>query len=90
MLRPTFIHRLLIANTVEENIMRFLQNKADSGLRYVYHNKRPIDTIRLYISVYNSHPGAWKRLLAPQFLAGVYMSPILVGLALLGKILRAI
>jgi hypothetical protein len=35
MFRPTFIHRLLIANTVEEKIMRFLQNKTETGLRYV-------------------------------------------------------
>ncbi|CAB3995131.1 E3 ubiquitin- ligase SHPRH, partial [Paramuricea clavata] len=31
--KPTFIHRLLIANTVEEKIMRFLQNKTETGLR---------------------------------------------------------
>ena len=31
--RPTFIHRLLIGNTVEEKIMAFLQTKVVSGIR---------------------------------------------------------
>ena len=35
--RATFIHRLLIANTVEEKILRFVQNKVESGMRCVFY-----------------------------------------------------